>query len=305
MQKNRLEIANPKRSSPWIALLLAVPLGLVFMNCKDKGTDSGAEVQTAQVRFKTILDPVNSLEKIGVLQKASTISLSRLVLTSISSVGDTFVNEINSGTVPALNPTSSALQTLVLTGTLPVFRSWKTIARVYDSKDSLTHADSTTGPYLNPGDIVDVNMNLSSIYTQYEAKFANIPDSIAATAGVTVKQVLRLDRLTIAVDGVIVTDSTSSPAPHFAPHDTATLAYDYVKVGGHTITLAAYGHLGPEAVSTILFQGSTVISVGSGTDNTVIMQLHWVGPTEGGGTLTVSFGKIGKVTVIGNLPNSF
>ena len=284
-------------------LLLAVPMGLILMNCQDHGNSPVSDTRNAQVTFKTVLDPVGSLGKTGLLEKSSTISLSRLVLTSISNVGDTNIAEITTAT--GLNPSSSSPQTLVLSGTLPVFRSWKTIARVYDTKDSLIHADSSTGPILNPGDIVNVNMNLSSLYTQYEAKFANIPDSISATAGVTVKQVLRLTRLTLSVDGVVVTDSTSGPGPYFMHGDTAVLAYDYVKVGGHTITLSAFGLLGSATTPTLLFQGSSVISVGAGSDNTVVILLRWLGPTEGGGSLTVTFGKVGKVTVIGQLPNSF
>jgi hypothetical protein len=275
--------------------LLLIPVSLTLLNCGDNV--SPPRDTPARMTIRTVLDPVQ------VLGKNSEIRLEKLVIISTSSVGDTAYDTVTSATEPALNPSTTEPQTIIGSRDVPSLRSWKIVARAYDANDSVTHADSATTPILNPGDQLSVNMNLSSSYVQYEAKFSDIPDSIASSTAGTSKQVLRLTRLTLMVDGATVVDSTATP--NFPAHDTSTLAYDYVKVGSRQITLSAYGLLGSATSPTLLFRGSTVISVGTGTDHKVIIPLAWYGPTTGTGTVNVTLSRIGKVIVVGEFPGTF
>jgi hypothetical protein len=290
---------RPAKKVSLAASLLMLPFALLLTNCGQHATSPAPEPQPARMFVKTILDPV------GTLGKGSEISYSKVIVSGYSSVGDTLHDTITASTVPALNPASSSPQALVTSYVVPTVRSWKMIVRVYDSRDSVTHADSATTPVLLPGDFLTVNMSLSSLFTQYEAKFADIPDSVSfdtVSTGIPIKQALHLSRLTMEVDERFVVDSTSSPAPYFTPLDTAVLSYDYVRVGSRNIRLSAYGVLGDGVTPELLYQGAATISVGTGVDQTVVITLGWKGPLQGGGSLTVTIGRIGKVIVIGQLP---
>jgi hypothetical protein len=178
------------------------------------------------------------------------------------------------------------------------------VAVVKDAKDSITNKDSATTPVLLSGDTAHVSLNLSSIFTMYEARFLTIPDSISSLTPGTVKEVLHINRLTLAIDTVVKVDSTATPGPYFTPLATAILSYDYVKVGSHAIKLMAYGRLGTSTVSNPLYSGTTTINVAAGADSTVPLTLTWIGSTTGIGNISATIGKIGKVTVTAALPGT-
>ena len=116
--------------------------------------------------------------------------------------------EIGSGSsasqVPGMSTTATAQQTVNKNYSLKALRTWKIVATVRDTKDSVIHRDSATTPTLYAADTAAVSLNLTSRYAMYEAKFLTIPDSINSASG-TVKQKLNLNRLVLKIDGV--TDS--------------------------------------------------------------------------------------------------
>ncbi len=168
------------------------------------------------------------------LGKSSVITLDKLVLVISSSANDTIRDTITSSTTPALNPVSTTGQTVSKNYTLKALRSWKIVVTSRDVLDSVIHVDSVVVPALYAGDTAQVNLNLSSRYSMYEAKFLSLPDSIQSATPSQPKQALCINRLVLKIDGASVRDS-SSTGPCFASATTHTLAYDYVSLGAKTI----------------------------------------------------------------------
>jgi len=267
----------------------------MFTDCDRENCSSRYHDSQVQMKIEVDIDPVI------VLPKASAISLSRLIFVLNSSEKDTIRDTLTSSTTPSLNVTSTVPQELERLFILNPLRSWKVVATVKDAKDSVIHKDSATTEVLYAGDKVQVNLSLSSRYTEYVATL-NSPDSISSATPGTVKQVLHLNRLILSVDGVIKVDSFATPSPYFTPLGTVILPYDYLTAGSHTIKLSAYGPMGSWDVSNPLFSGATTINVGAGADSATPFILYWVGPTSGTGSISVTIGKIGKVIVNTTIP---
>jgi hypothetical protein len=235
-----------------------------------------------------------SLGKVGVLSKSSAIDLQKLILTAVSSAtpADTVRDTVTVG--------GSAAQTLVRSLTLKPLRNWTLSAKSYDAKDSVIHQGSTSAFFVYPADTASVSLNLASKFSMYQANFNSLPDSISSSVSGTGKDKLNLKRVVLKVDGVAQDDSIA--AAYFAGGATIPLYFDYVTVGTHTITLEAYGDL--HTYSGLLYTGTATYTMSAGSDATQSVTLAWVGPTTGTGKLTVTLGKIGKVTVNGALPGT-
>lgn len=258
-----------------------------------------ASVEREEVALKIRM----GVGSVNSLRKSTVITLDKLVITLSSSTNDTIRDTITSSTTPSLNPVSTTGQTILKNYNLTALRSWKIVVVSRDALDSVIHRDSSTIPALYAGDTAVVNLNLSSRYTMYEAKFLNLPDSIRSATPSQPKQVLCIDRLVLKIDGISVRDS-SSVGPCFTALTTHTLAYDYVAVGNRNVEMIAYGPMNSWPTDSALFRGNTNINVGAGVDSTVALSLSWVGPTTGVGSLDVQLGKVGKVTVNGTLPGT-
>lgn len=235
-----------------------------------------------------------SLGKVGVLSKSNTINLQKLILTAVSSA--TPADTVRDTTTVAGN----AAVTVVRSLTLKPLRNWTLSALTLDAKDSVIHSGSTSPFFVYPADTASVSLSLASKYSMYQANFNSLPDSISSTIPGTGKDKLNLKRVVLKVDGVAMDDSVA--AAYFAGGASIPLYFDYVTVGSHTVTLEAYGDL--HSYSGLLYAGSTTFSAAAGADDTRAVTLAWVGPTTGTGKLTVTLGKVGKVTLNGALPGT-
>jgi hypothetical protein len=184
--------------------------------------------------------------------------------------------------------------------TLKPLRNWTLAAKTLDSRDSVVHQGSTASFYVKPADTAVVSLNLASRFAMYQANFNSLPDSIASSASGTGKDVLKIKRVVMKLDGAIKADS-SAPT-QFSGGQSVSLFFDYVAISTHAVALEAYGDL--NSYSGLLYSGTTTFSVSAGTDDTKTVTLAWVGPTTGSGRISVTLGKIGKVTVNGTLPGT-
>ena len=235
------------------------------------------------------------LGKVGVLSKSSAINLQRLVLTAVS--GATPADTVRDTAAVSGNSQVTLLRVL----TLAPLRNWTVTAKSLDAKDSIIHQGSTASFFVKPGDTAQVTLNLTSRFSMYEARFNSLPDSISSSASGTGKDKLNLNRVTLLVDGVAKADSVLASG-FFSGSQNVTVFWDYIAPGSHTITLEAYGVL--HNYSGKLYSGSSTFTSTAGTDDTRSVTLNWVGPTTGTGKLTVTLGKVGKVTLNGGLPGT-
>lgn len=284
-----------KRKSVSLAgLFAAVILSGCFVTESPVVERDGGEEVAVRVRM--------GIGSVSALQKTALIQMDKLVIEYTSNAGDVVRDTITGSTSPALDSVSTTGQTVVVNRSLKALRSWKIVVASHDRLDSVIHKDSASIPAMYVGDTAVVNLNLSSRFTMYEAKFLNLPDSIQAATPGQPKQVLCVNRLVLKIDGVVARDSVASPC--FTKLETHTLAYDYVKVGNRNIQLLAYGPMNSWDVNSPLFSGSTTVNAGAGVDATVPLTLTWVGPTTGTGRLDVELGRVGKVIVNGTLPGT-
>lgn len=266
-------------------------------------------VKKAQVNFKTVLGSSGrevGLPKMGLLAKSSAISLDKLVLTFTSSALDTVRDTLTTSTTPSISATSTSPQVINKNYTLAPLRTWKLVAKTLDTRDSVIHMDSVTTSQLNPADTVDINLSMTSKFQMYEANFLTLPDSISSSAMGTGKDIIQFKRLKMILDSgtanEVVVDSVSPT--FFTALASHKLSHDYVTPGNHTVKLYAYGSLHGVAFPNHLYYVSSNINVAAGVDNTTPLTLNWVGPTTGTGSMEVTLGKVGKVTVNGTLPGS-
>lgn len=290
---------NPTRTLAGI--LVAGMVSLVLSGCfVEQGP---VEPVTVRPESEVGLKVRMGVGSVNALHKGQVITLGKLVVTLTSSANDTIRDTITTLTTPALNPVSTTGQTVQKSYALPALRNWKIQVTSRDALDSVIHRDSSTIPALYAGDTAVVNLNLSSRFVMYEAKFLSLPDSIASATPSQPKQALCIDRLVLKIDGVAVRDSSVANAC-FASATTHTLAYDYVLTGNRTVELAAYGPMHYWPTDSALYRGQTSVNIGAGADSTVALSLSWVGPTTGAGKLDVALGRVGKVTVNGTLPGT-
>jgi hypothetical protein len=295
-----MKVSNTKRLSG----IAAIAAGLIVAGCLNDGgassTPAGSPSGKAVVGLRVDVGSVNS-----VLAKGAVISLNKVVIVFTSSANDTVRDTLTTSTTPALSATSTAQQTLEKFYNLKISRSWKAYVTVRDAKDSVTHRDSSisTGVLL-AADTAHITLNLTPKFVMYRARFLTIPDSVGSASPGTSKQKLRLNRLLFKIDGVTVRDSLSSPG-YFTAGATHVLDYDYVAPGPHTILMQAFGPMGSWDSTQALYSGSKSVDVSAtGSDTTVTLTLNWVGPTTGGGTLSVTVGRIRTLTADGTLPGN-
>jgi hypothetical protein len=184
---------------------------------------------------------------------------------------------------------------------LKPLRTWTISAQSLDAKDSVIHTGSTAPFFVKIADTVAVNLVLASRFTMYEARFDALPDSISSSQAGTGKEKLNLDRVTLKIDGAVKADSLKS-AGYFAGNQAVTVYFDYITPGAHTVVLEASGKL--NGFEGVLYRGTADFNVAAGVDETRSVTLAWVGPTTGSGSLTVTLGRVGKVTVNGSLPGA-
>lgn len=235
------------------------------------------------------------LGKVGVLSKTSAISLQKLILTAVSSA--TPADTVRDTATLSGNAQVTVLRVL----TLAPLRNWTISAVSKDAKDSVIHQGSTASFFVKPADTAEVTLNLTSRFSMYQANFNTLPDSISSSVSGTGKDKLNLNRVTLLVDGVVKADSILSSG-YFSGNQSVSIFWDYIAPGNHTITLEAYGVL--HDYTGKLYSGSSTFSSTAGTDDTRSVTLNWVGPTTGTGRLTVTVGKVGKVTINGGLPGT-
>ncbi len=283
--KNQLNIISK--------FVVAALVPVFFANCGqnpsstasvDRGAPSNAAVKSTVI-----------LGKVGTLSKGSAINLSKLILTAVSSASP-------ADTVRDTSTVSGNAQVTVLRVlTLAPLRNWTVTAKSLDAKDSVIHTGSTSAFFVKPADTASVTLNLTSRFAMYEANFNSLPDSISSSTSGTGKDKLNLNRVVLKVDGVIKADSLLASG-YFSGNQNVQVFFDYIAPGSHTVTLEAYGVL--HTYSGILYSGASTFTAVAGVDDTKSLSLNWVGPTTGTGKLTVTLGKVGKVTVNGALPGT-
>jgi hypothetical protein len=235
------------------------------------------------------------LGKVGVLSKTASISLQKLILTAVSSA--TPADTVRDTATVSGNAQVTVLRVL----TLAPLRNWTVSAKSLDAKDSVIHQGSTGSFFVKPADTAEVTLNLTSRFSMYEARFNSLPDSISSSVSGTGKDKLNLNRVSLLVDGVVKADSILASS-FFSGNQNVNIFWDYITPGSHTITLEAYGVL--HTYTGKLYSGSSTFTSTAGSDDTRSVTLNWVGPTTGTGKLTVTIGKVGKVTINGGLPGT-
>lgn len=253
------------------------------------GGQDNAEAQQPGILKSTMV-----LGKVGALGKVQAINLVKLIVTGIS--GATPPDTIRDTSAVSGN----TQVTVTRTYTLKPLRNWTLSAKTLDAKDSVIHSGATAAFFVKPADTVETSLNLSSRFAMYEARFNSIPDSVSSGTTGTGKSAVKVNHVTLKVDGVVRADSVVATA--FTGGQTVVIFYDYISPGAHTALLEASGTLG--TFSGTLFSGSSAINVSAGADDTKSITLAWVGPTTGSGKLNVTLGKVGKVTINGALPGT-
>jgi hypothetical protein len=279
----------------FVGLLGAVILAGCFSSQAPVAGTTGDEV-AIRVRM--------GVGSVAALGKTNVIKLNKLIIVYTSSANDTIRDTITSSTSPALDSVSTTGQTVTKNRTLTALRTWKIKVTSRDRLDTVIHIDSATIPAMYAGDTAVVNLNMSSRFAMYEARFLTLPDSIQSSVPSQPKQKLRINRLVLKIDGVTVRDSTATVRPYFDSATTHTLAYDYVLTGSRSVQMLAYGPMNSWNVTLPLYTGSTTIDVGAGIDSTVAFNLSWTGPTTGVGSLNAQLGRVGKVIINGTLPGT-
>jgi photosystem II stability/assembly factor-like uncharacterized protein len=222
---NLLNIGKLKMSAAFLAA------AFVFAGCfQDPMSSAPVRPVEGDVHLQLHM-AVSGVDK---LAKGNAITLNKLIitLTSNATPADTVRDTIMAGTYGLGTNAAVDQPPISKNYTLKSLRTWKVVAVVRDTRDSLIHHDSATTPTLYSADTAAVSLNLSSRYAMYEAKFQNIPDSINSASG-GLKQKLNLKRLVLKIDGVAVMDSTI-PVGYFTALQTHTLSYDYVSTSTKT-----------------------------------------------------------------------
>jgi hypothetical protein len=277
-----------KLATAAVAAISLSACGTSPQSVAEENPPAGSE-QNATVKSTIVLG------KVGVLSKSSSISLQKLILTAVSSA--TPADTVRDTATVSGNAQVTVLRVL----TLAPLRNWTVTAKSLDAKDSVIHQGATASFFVKPADTAEVTLNLTSRFSMYEARFNSLPDSISSSVSGTGKDKLNLNRVSLLVDGVVKADSILA-STFFSGNQNVTVFWDYITPGSHTITLEAYGVL--HNYTGKLYSGSSTFTSTAGSDDTRSVTLNWVGPTTGTGKLTVTIGKVGKVTINGGLPGT-
>ncbi|MEO7424014.1 MAG: hypothetical protein ABI036_02440 [Fibrobacteria bacterium] len=284
-----MKVSKPRS----LKLMIVLTAPFLFAACGESPVGSNLANGSAVVSKPSAPGNVNAsvlLGKVGALRKTSAITLTKLVLTAVSSA--TPQDTVNDTVAVTGNDAVTVMRSL----TLKPLRDWVISAKSLDMKDSVIHSGSTVSFYVRPADTTAVSLNLTSRYAMYQANFNALPDSISSTTPGTGKDKLNLNRVVLKVDGEIKADSVLASG-YFAAGQNVSIYFDYITPGSHTVTLEAHGAM--HTYSGVLYSGSSTFTVAAGNDDTRSVSLGWVGPTTGTGALTVTLGKVGTVVVNG------
>lgn len=273
--------------------LLPALCAAALLNCAGPTGDAPDPAEILKAEQQKLNSPARitlSLGKVGVLSKASAISLRKLVLTAVSgSLADTVRDTSTlSGSEAVTVKRVLKLKPLV---------SWTVRARTLDARDSIIHMGETQPFTTKPTDTAQVSLTLASRFIMYQALFGNLPNSVSGDASGSSKFGINLNRLVLKVDGVVRADSALPAGQYFLGGQNVALNFDYVTPGAHTVTLEAYGAM--EKWSGLMFSGSSTFTSAAGQDGSQPVTLRWQGPTTGAASLAIILGHIGKVTVLG------
>lgn len=207
------------------------------------------------------------VDRVGVLCKPAAGDLRRLIVTAVSdatpsdTVRDTLGMQADGGAL------------IHHEFTLKPLRHWSFSAHTRDEKDSAIHTGSAEAFYLRPADSAEVEVDLKSRFSIYQANFKEIPDSVTLVTSIR-KVRVDLKRFVLKIDGTVVADSISGSS--FPPGTTVSLRYDYVRVGTHSATLEAHGEM--TGYSGLMYSGSRTLEAASGTDHSEDVKMTWQAP---------------------------
>jgi photosystem II stability/assembly factor-like uncharacterized protein len=286
---------NMRRALSAVLVLAAIAL----LGCWQTEPSSEGYSGPVPVKLSVSIGKVDGLQ--AGLGKSSAISLQKLILLFASSTQDTIRDTLTASTTPALSATATSSQNLSKVYALTALRSWKVIATVKDARDSIIHRDSVTTAVLQTVDTISIPMTLTTRFVMYTATF-NIPDSIVSVSGTGLKDILRINRLVLKVDGVTKVDSTKPS--YFTANTISSITFDYVTTGSHSIQLLAYGPMHYWDSTQALYSGSTTMDVSAGRDTAVSFNLTWQGPNTGVKGIAVTLSKAGSVTSSNALPGA-
>ena len=313
-------LAKPVRALFAAAALFATAL---LTACFESGGSltNLPESEFANVSLQIRLGRVDATAPVGgevdVLSKRAdghveNITLRHMVLRFTSNLNDTTWDTtlVNSGVTTGDG--QGGEQTVNINIALPPLRWWNIEIKTEDLRDSIIHY-GVVGPVASRGgQTVALNIPLlNSRFTQYEAQYQLPAEIYPANVPVEqrVYQKIFFSRLELAIDGVVVRDTTSfSPAitdtgtrfitaggnlrgaagkfffrPHVLPLDTMTHVqyYPYVRTGPRTFRIRAFGYLEGDSVGSqerLLFEGSQPVTLNPGAVIPPIpMQLDYKG----------------------------
>lgn len=256
----------------------------------------GSGTFTAPVKATVALGKVGVLSKTSAITPITPITLRRLILTAVSSA------------TPA--DTVRDTSTVAGSGALTVQRvlkvkprlAWTLRASTFDQRDSIIHRGESRPFAVEPADTAEVSLDLASRFATYQARFADLPDSVGAE-GDGGRIGIGCDRLVLRIDGAVMADTALAPGNFFRGGQSVHLDYDYVTPGAHSVTLEAYGRIGQSGLSDayrgLLFSGSADFNSAAGEDGSRPVILKWAGPDTGGSETTLILGRIGKVVLVG------
>lgn len=169
-------------------------------------------------------------------------------------------------------------------------KQWIVACKSIDQNGLIIHEGSDTIT-IQPDSTSVLEIDLDAMYSMTVASFYPIADSC--------------NRCVLLSDNVIIADSTFTPAD-VAVGDTVVLNYDYLSASPtgirHRLKMDVYGSMWGH--DTLLYTGSTYLTVVSGVDSEVIIKLFWVGPydaPDGKVEITVNLGTIGNNNINGEI----
>ncbi len=253
--------------------------GLLGIGCSHKSNPAAS----AGTRFGSA-DAVVIVGPVGSLAKTEAIDLSKGYL-RLSAAGET--TRLDSFT---LSGNAQADHEKIFSD-LKV-KSWQAKAWTVDVKGTVIHSDSVNFTVLE-NDTVAVTLTLAAKYSQMSGQIYPISDSASECV--------------VWVNGSKVIDTAFGKNSSI---DTLKLSYDYLAASvapgtPDTVVMNVFGDWIDR--DTLLWTGHGIVSVVSGVDTSVTIPLAWVGPKIGGADVDLVFGKIGTVTVNGEVqprPNS-
>jgi hypothetical protein len=179
------------------------------------------------------------------LQKGSTITLQKLIVTLTSSVGtDAVIRDTITPGENGFSSVSTENQTVAKSYPVKPLRGWTLTVKTLDANDSVIHFASKLADSIKVGEARLVEINLTSKFIMYMAKFT-LPDSIGSATG-TIKQRLYINRFMLVLDGDTVRDTTAGgPGVYFASKPVSHLVgFDYVRADTtHVLKLYVFGDM--------------------------------------------------------------